>query len=508
MSDFLSKFNKDKYGDLVNELEKKKAGSEKGKQEESKSEKQPEKRQETQMENEAEKKHEKESSAAKAAEEFNNESEKFFSSTPTATPAYSRRDTEEEMEIDYEYRRKKRIRLWLAIGGAVLACILLFIIFHMSVHVKVEDFVGQPVSEARAWASENDIEIELNQEYSKEFDPNQIISQSVEPGDKVKKGNTLELTTSLGADPEELIELPDFSKMNQEEARSWIEENKADNMQIVTEYSEDVEKGGFIRFTIRDNDVSESEYQRKHSAVLYYSKGEEVFEKNIVVPDFTNQPKEEVEKWVKANEIEMTYKEEDSDTVEAGFIIKQSIAPDEKVAKRDEMEVVVSLGKATVVPNFAEMTAEEALANYPDLNLFIKERYHASVPYGRLISQSVEAGTKLTEQDDKNITVTYSLGKPYLGDFRGYLEGDLPRLFFDEYQSKGADIKYIVKYVDAPEVKGTVVGASKFNEFVPLTFTVEIRVSNNTSAPASPPDNFEEEPELPVDDEDFEVNGK
>jgi eukaryotic-like serine/threonine-protein kinase len=67
-------------------------------------------------------------------------------------------------------------------------------------------------------------------------------------------------------------------------------------------------------------------------------------------------------------------------------------------------------------------------------------------------------------------------------------------LFFEEYQSKGADIKYIVKYVWAPEVKGTVVSMSKFNEFVPMTYTVEIRVSNNTSAPPNPTDFFEDEP--------------
>lgn len=499
MSDFLSKFNKDKYEDLVNEQEKNK--SEKGKQD-----KEDKKQEEHQEKSQV---YEEQNSEPAAAKEELNEPETSIQPGPPTSSLYSRqRDTEEDFEIDYEYRRKKRIRTWLIIAGSILGCLLIYLIYHTAVHVKVEDFVGQPVSEARAWASENDVEIELNQEYSKEFDANQIISQSVEPGNKIKKGKTLQLTSSLGADPEEFIELPEFSVMSQDEARNWIEENKADNLQIVTEYSDEIEAGEFIRFTIRDSDVSESEYQRKHSAVLYYSKGVEVFEKNINVPDFIGMPKEEVEKWAKTNEIEMTYKEEDSDTVEPGFIIRQSIAPNEKVAKREEMEVVVSLGKATVVPNFAEMTAEEALANYPDLNIFVRERYHANVPYGRLISQSIEEGTKLTDQDDKSITVTYSLGKPYLGDFRGYLEGDLPRLFFEEYQSKGADIKYIVKYVDSHEVKGTVVGASKFNEFVPLTFTVEFQISKNKSAPPSPPNIIEDEQDMPEDVENMDFIGK
>lgn len=194
-----------------------------------------------------------------------------------------------------------------------------------------------------------------------------------------------------------------------------------------------------------------------------------------------------MEKWAETNEIEMSYEESDSDSVEEGTIISQSEPADEKIAKRDEMEVVVSAGKAVVVPNFGGVTAEEAAMNYPDLNVTVKHAFHADVAYGTLISQSVEADTKLTNKDDKDVTVTYSQGRPYLHDFRGQTEGDLPRLFYEEYQSKGADINYIVKYVDSSEVKGTVVDMGVFNEFVPMTYTVEVRISNNDSAPPNPP---------------------
>ena len=159
------------------------------------------------------------------------------------------------------------------------------------------------------------------------------------------------------------------------------------------------------------------------------------------------------------------------------------------------MKVVVSLGEATEVPNFGELTPEEAVANYPDLLVTVKHKFSTDVSYGTLISQSVEAGTKLTDKDNKNITVTYSEGSPYLRDFRGQLEGDLPRLFYEEYHSKGADINYIVKYVDSPEVKGTVVDMGVFNEFVRMTYTVEIRISNNASAAPNPSDYFEDAPE-------------
>lgn len=223
--------------------------------------------------------------------------------------------------------------MWLIISGSVLACIVIFFIYYMLVHVKVEDFVDKPVSDARTWAKENDVEIELTQEYSMEHDANKIISQSVSAGDKIRKGKTLQLTSSLGPDPEEVIPLPDFSVMSQEEARNWIDENKAENLQMVTEYSDDLEEGEFIKLTIKDSEIDPSEYMRKDSAAVYYSKGKEVFEKNITIPNFTGATKEEVEKWAEANEIDMTYEEADSDSVEAGIIISQSEDPEEKLLK-------------------------------------------------------------------------------------------------------------------------------------------------------------------------------
>ncbi|WP_440897771.1 PASTA domain-containing protein [Amphibacillus sp. Q70] len=506
MSDFLSKFNKDNYDDLINEEDKEMKDRNPMKQQDQEA---PHKQEElSPATEEKESLHEQKDQSSVMGKKEVVPERKASSMAQSFTSRISRRqDEEEEVEIDLDYRRKKKRRMWLIISGAVFTCLLIFFIYYMLVHVKVEDFVDQPVSEARGWASENDIEIELEQEYSMEYEANQIISQSVPAGDKIRKGKTLHLTSSLGADPEETIPLVDFSEMTQEEAQNWIDEHKAENLQMVTEYNDDIEEGGFIQFSIRDSNIDESEYKRKDSAAVYYSKGKEVFEKNIIIPDFTGTAKEEVEKWAETNEIDMAYEESDSDSIEAGHIISQSEAADEKIAKRDKMEVVVSLGEAIVVPNFGDMTAEEAAMNYPDLNVTVKQAFHADVAYGILISQSVEPETKLTEKDDKTVIVTYSQGRPYLHDFRGQSEGDLPRLFYDEYKSKGADINYIVKYVDSPEVKGTVVDMGVFNEFVGMTYTVEIRISNNASAPPNPPDFSGEEETYPksnpnVDDEE------
>lgn len=467
MSDFLSKFGKDNYDKLENEQ---KSSGEKN-----------------------------EPKAEEKQDEPIVESAPSTSSDPVNQPAQSRyysnmaqRDadndrSDEEVEVDPDYRRKKRRKQGFIIAGSVLAAILLFFIYYQMVHVKMEDFVGKPVSEARTWTTDNDLEMELTQEYSTEYEENQIISQSVPEKDKVRKGKKVQFVSSKGADPEDVIPLPDFSQMSQPDIVSWIEENHAKNLKVVYEFSETIKQGEFIRMEIRDSNITAEEYKRKDSAAVYLSKGEEVFAKDITVPDFSNKPKEEVEQWAKTNMIEMEYEEEDSNTIEANLIISQSVKAEEKVAKKDQMKVKVSLGKATLVPNFGELTPDEA-SEQTGLTLSVKQKFHSDVSYGKLISQSVEAGTKLMGQEETAVNVVYSLGRPYLRDYRGQLDGDLPRLFYEDYHSKGANVNYIVKYVDSPEVKGTIVGMSAFNQFINMTYTVEVQVSNNDSvSPISVP---------------------
>lgn len=476
MSDFLSKFNKEKYDSTL------------GEQIDGKLEEEKEAKGSIEEPNES------------LAEDKEEQKEVIQEEKPSNTAGRRRSVVGEEVEIDPTYQKKKRRKLFVIILGSTLAFILMFITYYNVVHAEVEDFKNKPVSDARAWANTNDVEIELTEEYSSELEANRVISQSISEGKNIRKGKTLSLVSSLGPDPEAVIPLPDFSEMNQSDTEVWIEEQQAENLKIVSEYNDKVESGSFIKLVIKDSEIDETTYRRKDSAAVYYSKGVEVFEKNISVPDFSESTKEEVQQWADTNEIALTLEDTDSNTIEIGKVISQSIKPEEKVAKKDKMTVEISVGKAVVVPNFGELTMDEA-ASYPGLTVTIKQKFQTKLSYGRLISQSIEAGTKVTGDEAPAITVTYSEGRPFLADYRGVLEGDLPKLFYEDYQSKGAEIDYIVKYVDSAEVKGTVVSMSKFNAFVSLDYTVEVRISNNASAASTsnPMEDDEEEFEQPVE---------
>lgn len=399
-----------------------------------------------------------------------------------------REESHEETEIDPDYQKKKK-RKFILIGTSVIACLAIgLFLFYQLTHVAVPNFVGKTVTEAREWGNENGVEIDLSQEYSIKFEENVIVSQKVREGKKLAKGSKLAVVGSLGANPEEVLALPDFSQMTYVDAQKWIEDNKAKNLNLTQVYSDITAKGKFIKLEIA-NSIPASDYTRGDKATLTYSRGKEVLEANIEVPDFVGKTKTEVDAWAKTNSIEVTYEEKASSSLAVGTIMGQSVATNQKVAKKSKMTVQVSAGKGIMVPDFSTLTMTQA-SSVAGLTVIVRQVY-GDAPYGALISQSKEAGTELTEKDDKNVEVVYSAGAPYIRDLSGKNEGELQQYFYDEFRSKGAEIYFTSYYVDSSQPKGTVVSQSARETWLPLTFTVEVGISNGAqfSGTVVPPAN-------------------
>lgn len=382
---------------------------------------------------------------------------------------------EELTEIDPSYRRKKIIKYVIFAIIAIVVALGGYFAYYQFTHVEVPDFTDEELSQARAWATENEVALKVEQVYDFDKDTNQIISQSVTKK-KIKKGSELTVNASLGPDPEENIALPDFTTMAVAALKEWIATNKADNLSVIEENNETKPAGEFIKLEMVSKDVTAETYKRKDKAKVYYSKGAEVLEKTIEVPDFAGKTKEEVEEWTKKNELTIQTSENNSDTVESGKVISQEIAKGTKVAKKDKFPVVISIGKAYVVPDFSHLTMEEAEGNAD--NVSVKQIYNDTVAYGGFVSQSVEAGQSFKEAERPAIQLVYSIGKPFMRDLRNStLEGEIQKIFYDEYQSKGAGITYQVYYVDSAVTKGTVVDMSQYNEFVATNAVIRLGVS-------------------------------
>jgi serine/threonine-protein kinase len=408
-------------------------------------------------------------------------------STALASSTSGIQAVEHHVEVDPNYRRKQLLRAIIVVVSVVVIAALAFLIWHFARLVEVPELAGRPIATAQTFSRDYDIELEVTQEYDRETDQGVILAQGVPAGNTISRGSTLALTVSRGPDPDERLALPNFSTLKRNAAERWIQDNRADNLRMVQEYSDTVADGDFLRLEFRGTDVTAENYRRRDYATLYYSRGAEVFEKNITVPDFAGKMRSDVESWAQTNSLKLTVEEADSDTVDVGGVISQSVQAGEKVAKQDEFSVTVSLGKPIIVPNFANYTAATAASGAGQVSVVVETRYHSSVAYGYFISQSVPAGTRLMPGDARTVTVVYSEGRPYLKDYRGSSEGDLPAAFFNDYTVKGANVTYELRYVDSSEPKGSVVGMSDYSRFIPLWFHVVIDVSlGNLPAPPAP----------------------
>jgi serine/threonine-protein kinase len=394
---------------------------------------------------------------------------------------------EHHVETDPGYRRKQVRRAIIVVSAIIVLVALAAFIWYLTRLVEVPELVGKPVSTAQTFCRDNGLELEVTEEYHMDVEQGIVVAQEFPAGENTTRGSTFSLTVSKGPNPDEQLTLPDFSTMKRVVAEQWIRDNRADNLRLVQEYSDSVPVSDFLRLEFRGTGVSAENYQRRDYATVYYSRGAEVFEKNITVPDFAGKTRAEVETWAQTNSLVLTVEETDSDTVEAGAVISQSVAAGEKVAKRDAFSITVSLGKPVIVPNFANHTVVTAPGAAEQVIVIVKTRFDANVAYGRLISQSVPSGTRLLPSDDHQVTVVYSEGRPFLKDYRGMSEGDLPAAFFNDYVAKGANVTYELRYVDSSEPKGSIVNMSDYSCFIPMSFHVVISVSrgNLTPPPAS-----------------------
>ncbi len=327
--------------------------------------------------------------------------------------------------------------------GIVLAVLLLiaalvwFVLFRAK--IEMPDFVGQTQGDVTAWVRQQGIKssgILMKEEYSFEYDEDVILSQSVEPGKKVKEDVKLTFVVSMGADPDELIEFPeDVLSMTRTDINEWVEENKLEKVRISQAYSDEVEEGFVISYDLKG--IDREEFTRSTNVTFTISRGPQPAQ-TVRVENFLDKSQYEVESWAKSNKITLEVYESYSEDKAEGIVLSQSVASGKTMKEGETLIVTVSKGKAVTVPDFTKMNESEFVewtAENPGL-VKTSERYSDSTYY--ILTQSVKAGTKLGKDDDK-VEVLINLGLPKLPASLGV----------------GADYEALVDWCNAERSKGT-----------------------------------------------------
>ncbi|HCT63307.1 MAG TPA: hypothetical protein DIC19_04315 [Erysipelotrichaceae bacterium] len=451
MSDFLSKFTKSEYDKTVEEKEVLIQSEP------------PRKKEEKEKKSKEEKKKEK-----KLAKQLEVEPEDIEEPTPVVVS--TRRSSHiEETTIDPSYKANQRKKWIGAVVGVVLFIALGTAFYYFINQVRIPDYVGKPVSELKAWANRNDVTLEISEVFSLEVSKDYIISVDPLANTKIQKGSNMKVAISKGADPDELILVPDFTGNTYFQIQEWLSTNKINNLRITYEYNDDIPANEFIRIVFNDKNTKPETYTRKDYGLIYVSNGPEVFTPNIEVPDWAtaHQDVSIVQAWANQNQIDLTIVKVSSNVV-VGGVISQSVAPKAMVAKKSKLTVTISQGEAVIVPDFSKIKKEDAASmSVSGYTLRYVEMYQpkGGATYGSLIWQDVTPGTRISPMNTKEVVVTvyYSLGQPYLTKLGS--EREIPEFIYNE-NLKSANFTYEIQPVSNAAEKGTIVEMSPSNQFV------------------------------------------
>lgn len=367
---------------------------------------------------------------------------------------------EERIKVTKE-KKPVNVKLIAIIAAVVLVIAGLVAFIMLRPTIEVKDFVGNNSSEVKAWIKQNDIETQgiiFREEYSFEYDEGYITYQSVEPGKKVRKNVKMDFVVSLGADPDELIAVPDIESMYKDELQEWVKENKLTKTKIMSQYSEDKESGEVISYEFKNGADAES-FTRSSTLNIVVSKGPQPAG-TATVEDFVKQDYSVVEAWGKKNKVEIIKTTKYDDKIAKDLVISQSIDPKKTVKEGESLTVVVSLGKGVKVPNFSSMSDDDIDDWLEENKAYckVKEKYSENGEY--VLEQSIPAGNYIGE--DNKLHITINLGDTFYLDEINFtiVENSYDKFkdLADELEEKGISIEPHKNFIESKKPALTILG--------------------------------------------------
>lgn len=230
-------------------------------------------------------------------------------------------------------------------------------------------------------------------------------------------------TTENTATTEEVkpLEMPNVTGLTEEVALGILDEARIP-YNIEREYSASFEAGVVMSQSILEGD----EIKEGDRVKLVISKGIEEAD----VPDVVGKTAEEAKQTLLNAGFLVEEDEEYSEEVEEGLVISQSPEGNGTAEKGSTITIVVSKGeevKVAKVPSLKKKTVTEAEELLSEVNLKlgnVSQEYHDTIPEGKVIKQSVDAGLEVKEGTEVDITISKGkkpTTKTYTATFSGLI---------------------------------------------------------------------------------------
>ena len=207
----------------------------------------------------------------------------------------------------------------------------------------------------------------------------------------------------LQSSPKE-VQVPDVTNLTEAAAKTKLADAKLNVTDVIQAKSDEIESGKVIE----TNPKSGSTVKEKSKITIKVSTGKEA----ITMKDYRNKTYEAARDELKKLGFTVEKQEENSDSVESGKVISQSIAPNQKVEGKDPViTLVVSKGESSIkMANLTGYTRAGAIeyANSNNLALTITEEENEAT-VDTVIRQSIREGAEVKK--GTALTIVLSKGK-------------------------------------------------------------------------------------------------
>ena len=250
--------------------------------------------------------------------------------------SYAKESIQKKENKDKSKRMERKIIL-IAIG---IISILIFSYFFLSFKqgIKMPNLVGEQetniINELKVLGIKQE-NIIIKYETSDDIPLGEVIKTEPPENEKITKNQQITVYVSQGV---ETIKVENYRGELAENIKKQLEK-KGLVVNIVNEAS-DVKEG-----VITNQEPSLGTQLKKGEQItLYVSTGPA----KIIVPNFSNMKKEEVDRWAKDNKISITYQSTCNNSVLKNHIISQSINYGVEISQGEQIMIVVSEGECEV----------------------------------------------------------------------------------------------------------------------------------------------------------------
>lgn len=202
--------------------------------------------------------------------------------------------------------------------------------------IEVPNFIGQSIIDAKNEYGDKLQFIIASEEYNNDYPENIIFEQDIPAGTIKKEGAEIAVKVSKG--PKTSV-IPDLKNQTYEAAASELERLNLVPVQSLI-HDDDVVEGRVIKTNPETND----EVPQGSSVTVFVSSGP--LETKVKVPDVIGKTEDDARATLEENKLKCEVTEVDTDEVDKGKVVTQSISKGTSVAKDTVITIGVSTGKA------------------------------------------------------------------------------------------------------------------------------------------------------------------